>query len=119
MASITKIRGRSASAGQSHADEEAAVELALYLDNEEPIYRQKLEIAKNLERKLKKGTYDHKRAPDLWIYAVERAAKSYAKEFADPKEWFKLFPPDVRRVVAQELADRWYANAKAGRPDEV
>jgi hypothetical protein len=102
-------------------DEHAAVELALFLDNEEPLYRQKVEIAKNLTRKIKNGTYDHKLAPKLWGYVVERAAKAYDKEFGSgrPREWAKMFPPVVRNLVAKDLADRWYANAKAGRFDEV
>ncbi len=99
------------------SDEDAGTELLLYLDNEEPLYRQKLAIARNLELKMKRGTYDHAKAPQAWSYVVEAAAKRYAKEF-DVK-WSTMFNPATRRVVSKALADRWHANAKAGRPDEV
>jgi hypothetical protein len=100
-------------------DEILADELLLFLDNELPLYRQKQSIATNLVRKIKNGTYDHKLAPKLWGYVVERAAKMYAKEFDNARVWHKLFPVSLRNIVSKELADRWYANAKAGRPDEV
>ena len=103
------------------SDESVAMELAIYLDNEEPLYRKKLAIARNLELKIKRGTYDHKQAPQAWSYVVEDAAKGYSKEFGTggKREWAAIFPPKIRRAVAEDLADRWYANAKAGRPDEV
>lgn len=105
---------------RQEADEVAADELLLYLDNEPDIYRQKQEVAENLYRKIKKGTYSHLRAADLWAYVAERAAKKYAKEFgSSERDWSSIFVPATRDLVAELLADRWYANAKAGRPDEV
>lgn len=103
------------------SDESIAAELSIYLDNEEPLYRKKKAIAANLSKMIKRGTYDHKKAPQAWSYVVEDAAKSYSKEFGTggPREWANIFPPKIRKMVAEELADRWYANAKAGRPDEV
>jgi hypothetical protein len=101
------------------ADEDAADELVLYLDNDYQLYKQKEAIAENLLRKIKRGAYDHARAPDAWAYVVEEAAKKYAREFARPGEWSVLFNVPTRRLAAVELADRWYANARAGRPDEV
>lgn len=98
-------------------DLHAATELSLYLDNEQPCYKMKQDIARNLLRKMKSGSYAHARAAQAWSYVVEFAAKRYAKEFGGV--WHKMFPPDVRLAVAQDLADRWHANAKAGRPDEV
>ena len=105
---------------RAEADETAADELVLYLDNEYDLHKKKQAIAENLIRKIKRGTYDHRRAPALWAYVVEDAAKKYAKEFAaHPREWSTMFNPATRDLAAQELADRWYENAKAGRPDEV
>lgn len=102
-------------------DESIAMELAIYLDNEEPLYRKKVAIAANLAKKIARGTYNHKQAPQAWSYVVEDAAKAYVKEFGSggKREWSAVFPPKIRRAVAEDLADRWYANAKAGRPDEV
>ena len=103
------------------SDESVAIELYLYLDNTEPLYRKKLAIAANLLKKIKRGTYDHKQAPQAWSYVVEDAAKSYSKEHGtgSKREWADIFPPKIRRAVAEDLADRWYANVKDGLPDEV
>lgn len=100
-------------------DAEAAHELLLYLDNDPALYRQKQTIAANLLRKVQKRTYSHREAPAAWAYAVEQAAKKYAREYADPKDWGRIFNVPTRNAVARDLADRWYANAKAGRPGEV
>lgn len=101
------------------ANKVAADELLLYLDNEYDIYKQKQAIAESLLRKVKRGTYDHRRAPDAWDYVVETAAKKYAKEYANPREWSAIFNVPTRNLVATELADRWWRNARAGRPEEV
>lgn len=101
-------------------DEAAADELLIYIDNDPALYERKKYAAKNLIQKMAKKTYDHKRAPDIWMYIVEDGAKRYAKEFASsPRDWSSIFSVSTRKVVAKELADRWYENAKAGRPDEV
>ena len=100
-------------------EESVAEELILYLDNDEPLYRQKKEIIKNLTKKFDKKTYDHKLAPKIWSYLVESAAKKYAKEMGSPgQKWFQMFDASVRKLAAQALADRWYKLAKAGYPDE-
>ena len=101
-------------------DESVAEELIIYSDNDEPLYRQKKEIIKNLTKKFNKKTYDHKLAPKIWGYLVESAAKKYAKEFGGSggSPWFEMFPVPIRKLAAQALADRWYDNAKAGYPDE-
>jgi len=100
-------------------DEQAATELLIYLDNESVHYKKKKVIAANLHKMVKNRTYVHGAAPQAWSYVVDDAAKGYAKEFADAKDWAKIFTVSTRRLVAQDLADRWYANAKAGRPEEV
>lgn len=100
-------------------DEHAATELRLYLDNDQRFSPQSPQgqgrsIVLNLLRKMKKGNYDHALAPKLWGYLVESAAKAYAKEFASPGEWSQIFSPATRRAVAQELADDFQRDAKAG-----
>jgi len=100
-------------------DEQAADELLLYLDTTVDYYPKKKVIAANLLKMIKRGTYEHKLAPQAWSYVVDDAAKGYAKEWADVKDWATIFPASTRRITAQDLADRWYANAKAGRPEEV
>lgn len=85
-------------------DEDAKTELALYMDNEYSIYNQKKSIIANLMRKMKSGKYDPTLAPKLWAYWVESGAKAYAKEFATPGEWSKMFPKPLRDALAAELA---------------
>jgi hypothetical protein len=104
---------------REEADETAADELLTYLDNEEDIYRQKQAIAANLIKKIKKGTYSHSRAQDAWLSIADVGAKKYAREFGTQSEWSRIFVPATRDLVAKMLADRWAANAKDGRPDEV
>jgi hypothetical protein len=91
------------------ADEHAAEELKLYLDNEATLSPQGpsgqgREIAKNLLRKMKAGKYEPTKAPKLWGYLVEAAAKKYAKEFDDARRWASMFNPATRDLVAVELA---------------
>jgi len=80
-----------------------AIELKLYIDNDADLYRQKLvPIVKNIQRKMKSGKYDHKKAPKLWKYLVDEGAKKYSKEFPGVK-----FDKKVKEYVAQEYADEY------------
>ena len=80
-----------------------ATELKLYIDNDADLYRQKLvPIVKNIQRKMKSGKYDHKKAPKLWKYLVDEGAKKYSKEFPGVK-----FDKKVKEYVAQEYADEY------------
>ena len=83
-----------------------ALELLLFLDNDEPLYRRKREFLKNVYTKMKRGTYNPTLAIKLWMYYVEEAAKKYEKEYLSRGEWSKVFPPPVRREVAKELEER-------------
>ncbi|MED5339387.1 MAG: hypothetical protein VYE43_02975, partial [Pseudomonadota bacterium] len=65
-------------------------------------------IVKNIQKKMEKGTYDHKKAPKLWMYLVKDAAKLYAKEFDGMK-----FDSEVHKEVAQQLADDYKAEIEA------
>jgi len=104
---------------REESDETAADELLLYLDNEADIYKMKGYVAAGLLKKFERGSYNHAFATRAWQPVVERAAKKYAKEFSSSeREWSTIFVPATRDLVAKELADRWYQNAKDGRPDE-
>lgn len=103
---------------REEADETAADELLLYLDNESDIYEMKRSVVNNLLKKLNGGSYNHSFAMRAWQPVVERAAKKYSKEYSTGSDWSKIFAPATRDLVAKELADRWYQNAKDGRADE-
>ena len=78
-------------------------ELQLYIENDGDLYKSKLiPIVKNIQRKMKSGKYDHKKAPKLWMYLVTDGAKKYTKEFPDVK-----FSKQEKEAVAQEFADEY------------
>lgn len=86
-----------------------ARELKLYIDNDGQLYKQRLiPIVKNIQRKMKSGKYDHKKAPKLWKYLVDDGAKKYQKEFPSVK-----FSKMVKDAVAQEYADEYYEELNA------
>lgn len=91
------------SLGLSGADEQR--ELELYTINDGDIYRQRIKpILENLRKKIKKGTYDEKKAVKLWEYAADAGAQKYNKEFGDPKGKIdQIFKKSDRREVAKEL----------------
>ncbi len=89
-------------------DREAAVELKLSIENDADLYRQQIvPIVKNIQRKMKKGTYDHLKAPKLWMYLVDNGAKKYVKAYGGDVK--TMFPKDLRKSVAVEFANEYKA----------
>lgn len=92
-----------------------ADELVLYIDNNEPIYRMKVDAFKNLAKKKKAGTYDPSLAPKLMMYVVEAGAKGAAKSWSEyneidpPMPWNKVYSMEVRQEAAQELVQGFEA----------
>jgi len=79
------------------------IELKLFIDNDSQLYKQRLiPIVKNIQKKMKSGKYDHKKAPKLWKYLVDDGAKKYQKEFPGVK-----FSRQEKDAVAQEFADEY------------
>ena len=89
------------------ADTQAANELDLYAENTSELYNQKKSILANIQRRLKKGTYDHSLAPKLWMYWVDAAAKRYVKEFGSGGNISTIFNKATREHLARELANRY------------
>jgi len=84
-------------------DKDMVIELKMYIDNDADLYRQRLvPIVKNIQKKMKSGKYDHKKAPKLWKYLVDDGAKKYQKEFPGVK-----FSRQEKDAVAQEFADEY------------
>jgi hypothetical protein len=87
-------------------DVDAARELKMYIDNDQQLYKSQLvPIVKNIQRKMKSGKYDHRKAPKLWSYLVDNGAKKYVKEFGGTVK--SVFPKDVRDSVAIEFANEY------------
>lgn len=100
-------------------DVHAARELELYIDNTSNLSPwgprgQGRDIAKNLVRKMRAGKYDPDKAPKLWGYLATSAAKQYAKEYGNPREWATTFTPATRDMVAESLARDFEDRYKAG-----
>ena len=56
---------------------------------------------------MKKGTYDHLKAPKLWMYLVDNGAKKYVKAYGGDVK--TMFPKDLRKSVAVEFANEYRA----------
>lgn len=95
-------------AGTYTADAE---DLILIIDNDQPLYRQMVEMYKNLSKKKQKGTYDPELAPKMFKYVVDPAAKQWyeaTKQWADvPGDVVNKVTPDVRREAAVQMARRF------------
>ena len=90
-------------------DKDAARELEIYIENDQKLYKQKLiPIVKNIQKKIASGKYDHKKAPKLWMYLVDEAAKKYIKDHGSRGEKIdSIFNKETRMAVAQNLADNY------------
>jgi len=90
-----------------------ATELTLYLDNEEPLYRQKMLIFRALAKKKDRGKYNPALAPKAFAGLMGVAAKKYIREFGGPGDrWNIIFSPIDRRQAASHYAEEfldWYA----------
>lgn len=102
------------------ADEQAAHELVLYIDNTSDLSLQGprgqgRDIAVNLMRKRAKGVYDPALAVKLLEYLTEAGAKRYAKEMgSSEREWSAMFTPATRHEAAKELEETFRQAADAG-----
>lgn len=105
---------------KKQADEQAVRELELYIDNDFRIYTRKLEFEKSAARKICSGKYDKAKAPKLFRYLADEAAKAYSREFGDGGT---IFSTADRDAVARQLAtdfDSRVSGWRSGRfPDDV
>ncbi len=97
-----------ASRRREEPDETAARELSLYIENEYDLVgapnSQGKAIEKNLLKKIKNGTFNLELSEKAWMYLMETGAKKYCKEYADAREWSKVFNKPTRELVAHEFA---------------
>jgi len=99
-------------------DQDAIRELELWIDNTEHLYRQAEAIRANLVRKIRKGIYDPTRAPTLWRYLVDEAARHYCQELGGTVRG--AFPAATRQAAAVQMAADTYDDLveQAARADE-
>ncbi len=97
---------------KKYIDEDAVYELKLFIENDEQLYRQQfIPIVKNIQRKMKSGKYDHKKAPKLWQYLVDNGARKYVKEYGGTVR--SVFPKEVREETAKKFANYYRKEIKA------
>ena len=89
-----------------------ASELLLFLNNDEPLYRQRMLVFRALARKMERGVYNPKLAPKAFAALLTLAAKKYLREFGSPGDrWNVIFPTAARAEAAAACATEfveWY-----------
>lgn len=101
-------------------DQHAATELELFIDNDEPLYRQQLTpIHKNLATKMIKGVYQRAGASKLFMYLMDAGAKKYAQQFSSPGDWNKIFSVETRKKCAEDYAKQFEIDFKNGEYDRL
>jgi hypothetical protein len=87
-------------------------ELLLFVDNDEPLYRQKMLIFGALAKKKDRGVYKATLAPKAFAALLSMAAKKYLREFGSPGDrWNVIFSTNARHAAAAECAVEfveWY-----------
>lgn len=94
-----------------------AQELILHGDNTAHLYhRSKVPVMQNLEKKHRKGVYDHDKAKKLWAYHADRVAQDYTKTHghAGGPKWHEMFSTKHRRQAAAHWADQHAAEMSHG-----
>ncbi len=100
-----KRRGTLGKRKPKEVDSVTLRELDLYAENSGELYGQKKAILANVKRKVAKGIYDPTRAPTLWRYWVDAAAKRYQQEFGTPD--LQIFDTATKDALAKDLAKRY------------
>lgn len=116
--------GHHAAAHREPADEQAATELVLFIENESDLSPdgpkgQGRSVLVNALRKWRKGTYDPALGVKLFEYLAEAGAKRYAKEFSVGTDWSAIFNPATRHEAARQLEASFSNSAKNGEYDRV
>jgi hypothetical protein len=115
---------RQVAAHREPADEHAATELVIYIENESDLSPdgpsgQGHQILLNMLRKWKKGVYDPTLAVRQFEWLTEAGAKRYAKEFGEAKDWSTMFNPATRHEAAKQLEASFRNSAEHGEYDHI
>ena len=95
-------------------DNDNLVELRLSIQNDGVMYAGVLKsISDNLDRKVRQGKYDGKLAPKAWLHAVDEGAMRYLGRGATAQEARKMFPTDLRKKIAEDMARAYEADARS------
>jgi len=96
-------------------DASIAIELVMWVNNQQVPYRQLQAVIKNMTRKMAANRYDTEQAVKGFMYAAESGAKDYAAEFGG--QWHEMFPKSVRLMAAEMLRDEFEAEVDLNPQD--
>lgn len=92
-------------------NEEAARELALYIENDYELYTQYIvPYIQCLHKKREKGTYDPEKDLPGWERIATEGAKNYEREFLNVR-YYRVFNKATRKEAAkclQEFSKIWF-----------
>jgi hypothetical protein len=80
-------------------------ELFEYISQERPLYEQKIRCFQSLAKKVDRHVYDPRKAPQMFKYLIEEAAKRFHKEFHYTIPWYQVFTIEDRRELANDLTE--------------
>lgn len=101
----------------AHDNPHEVQELILHGDNTSHLYhRSKVPVMQNLEKKFKKGVYDHEKAKKLWRHHADRVAQDYTREHghAGGPKWHEMFSTAHRNRAAAHWADEHHEEMRLG-----
>lgn len=93
---------------KENVDEAQASEIKIFMDNDGDLYRQQtMPIAKNLQKKFDKGTYDKDKATKAWYNSVTSWERTHRADVGTANK-------DTRIQVARELESEYRAEFESG-----
>ena len=93
---------------KSYINTSAAAELSLYAVNDARTYYGITNaVIENLRKKVAKDIYDDMKAVKAFEHVAQYAAKRYAYEFDDVRNWYKMFNAATRRAAAEVILDHY------------
>lgn len=124
VAPSATVEAKRAPTHREPADEHAATELVLYIENTSDLSPdgpsgQGRSVLLNALRKWRKGTYDPEKAVRLFEYLAEAGAKRYAKEYGEEQTWSTMFNPATRHEAAKQLEASFRSSVENGEYDHV
>jgi hypothetical protein len=97
-------------------ENQTAIELYIYAKNSRDYMQKRWEpVARNLERKHRKGAYIAAKALKAWRNIADDVAARYCAEFCGKDEkWFSIFSMRDRADLALEFLADWTAEIECG-----
>ena len=98
----------------THINEHDARELDLYAKHTREMIAPTKAVVAHLQRLVRAGRFDAKKSIASWARLYDVAAKRYAKEYAHPSDWNRMFPKSLRMHLAGQRAEDEAYNLMSG-----